>query len=83
MLALNEDNPHFFSWHPEGEMTLAGLDAWVDQYAGTQVEELIFCPNSQRSSVASSVRQTVWDGFDPNGRHQLVRDVSGFAAFRR
>ena len=64
-LAANEDNSHFFGWHPAEEMTAASLDAWVDQYADTQVEELILCPNSQRSSVASSVRQTVWDGFDP------------------
>ena len=71
MLALNEDNSHFYSFHTEEEMTAVGLDAWVDQYADTQVEELILCPNSQRSSVASAVRQTVWDGFDPSAdNHQ-------------
>lgn len=64
-LALNEDNSHFFCWHPREEMAVAGLNAWLDQYAGTQVSELLFCPNSQRSSVESRVRQTVWDGFDP------------------
>lgn len=64
-IALNEDNSHFFSWHPREEMNVAGLDAWLDQYVGTQVAELLFCPNSQRSSVASRARQTVWDGFDP------------------
>jgi hypothetical protein len=64
-LALNEDNSHFFCWHPREEMSLAGLDAWLDQYAGTQVVDLLFCPNGQRSSVPSRVRQTAWDGFDP------------------
>ncbi|MBI2440575.1 MAG: hypothetical protein HYV35_04305 [Lentisphaerae bacterium] len=65
MLALNEDSSHFFSWHPKEEMNAEGLDAWVDQYADTQVEELILCTNAQRSSMASTARQTVWDGFDP------------------
>lgn len=64
-LALNEDNSHFFSMHPPEAMTRAGLDAWLDLYAGTQVSDLLFCPNSQRSSVASQARQVIWDGFDP------------------
>lgn len=64
-IALNEDNSHFFCWHPREEMSVAGLNAWLVQYAGTQVSELFFNPNSQRSSVASQARQTVWDGFDP------------------
>jgi hypothetical protein len=34
-------------------MSAAGVDAWVDQFAGTEVDQLFFCPNSQRSSVAS------------------------------
>ncbi|MFH1009254.1 MAG: hypothetical protein V1800_17405 [Candidatus Latescibacterota bacterium] len=64
-IALNEDNSHFFCWHPREEMTVAGLDAWLDQYAGTQVSELLFCTNSQRSNLVSQSRQSVWDGFDP------------------
>lgn len=66
-ISLNYDNSHFFSWHPPEEMTAAGVDAWVDQFVGTEVDELLFCPNSQRSSVASNARQTVWDGYDPKG----------------
>jgi len=64
-ISLNYDNSHFFCWHPKEEMSAAGVDAWVDQFVGTQVDALFFCPNSQRSSVASEVRQTVWDGYDP------------------
>jgi hypothetical protein len=64
-ISLNYDNSHFFCWHPKEEMNAAGVDAWVDQFVGTQVDALLFCPNSQRSSVASQVRQTVWDGYDP------------------
>jgi len=64
-IVLNEDSSHFFCWHPEEEMNLDGLDTWLDQYADTQVGELVFCVNAQRSSVASEVKQPVWDGFDP------------------
>ncbi|MFA5866003.1 MAG: hypothetical protein WC975_15120 [Phycisphaerae bacterium] len=62
---LNEDNSHFFIFHPPEEMTVAGLNAWVDQYANTQVRQLMLCVNGQRTTVDSKVRQPVWDGFDP------------------
>jgi hypothetical protein len=64
-ISLNFDNSHFYSVHPVEEMTAAGVDAEVDQFAGTEVDQLFFCPNSQRSSVASEARQSVWDGYDP------------------
>jgi hypothetical protein len=64
-ISLNYDNSHFFCWHPVEEMNAAGVDAWVDQFEGTEVDQLFFCPNSQRSSVASEVRQSIWDGYDP------------------
>lgn len=65
-ISLNYDDSSFFSWHPLGEMNAAGVDAWVDQFKGTQVDQLLFCLSSQRSDVASEVRQTVWDGYDPD-----------------
>jgi hypothetical protein len=64
-ISLNYDNSHFFIYHSVEEMNTAGVDAWVDQFAGTEVDQLFFCPNSQRSSVASAARQSVWDGYDP------------------
>lgn len=64
-ISLNYDNSHFFCWHRREEMNAAGVDAWVDQYADTQIDTLYFCLNSQRSSVASKARQSVWDGYDP------------------
>ena len=64
-MAANEDNSHFYGHHPAEDMCAAGIDAWVRHYAGTQAGELMLCPNSQRSSVASAVRQSSWDGFDP------------------
>ncbi len=65
-ISLNYDDSSFFSWHPTGEMNAAGVDAWVDQFASTQVDQLLFCLSSQRSDVASEVRQTIWDGYDPD-----------------
>ena len=32
---INEDNSHFFGSRPPEAMNLAGLHAFVDQYAGT------------------------------------------------
>lgn len=65
-IALNEDNSVFYLTRSPEELTLEGVDAWLDNYTGTQVRELLLCPNSMRSSVASQVRQAVWDGFDPS-----------------
>jgi len=66
-LSLNYDNSYFYAWHAIEEMDAAGVDALVDQFIGTQVDHFFFCPNSQRSSVASKVRQSVWDGYDSSG----------------
>jgi len=65
-LMVNIDNSFFFGWHPHDEMTVEGLHAFVDQYADTQVTDLQFCLNAQRSSVDCKSRQTVWDGYDPD-----------------
>jgi hypothetical protein len=64
-LAVNIDNSFIFAWHPAAEMTLEGVRAFVDQYANTGVTDIQFCPNSQRSSIDCTSRQTVWDGYDP------------------
>ena len=37
-ISLNYDNSHFFCWHPKEEMNASGVDAWVDQFAGSQVD---------------------------------------------
>lgn len=66
-ISLNYDDSSFYSTHPLHQMNAAGVDAWVDQFAGTEIGRLLFCPSSQRSDVSSDVRQTVWDGFDPRG----------------
>lgn len=60
-LVLNEDNSHFFSSRPAEAMTLAGVQALVDGYAGSQVTHLFFSPNSMRASFRSRSREAIWD----------------------
>jgi len=51
-------------------MTLAGLHAFVDQYAGSAVTHLFLCPNSMRASFRSRSRDAIWDpvaGKEPPG----------------
>ncbi len=77
-ISLNEDSANFFINHPTEDMNIAGLDAWVDQYAGTQVRELVLNTNCQRSSFNSKTKQPMWDGYDP----QAGIDQPCFAGIR-
>ena len=45
-------------------MTLAGLHAWVDQYAESAVTHLFWCPNAMRASFRSKSRDAIWDKVD-------------------
>lgn len=64
-LCLNEDNSHFY-FNGEGHgFGVKSIDAWVDQYAHTQVRELMLCPNAMRTSYASKVWNPIWKGLDP------------------
>jgi len=70
MLVINEDNSHFFGSRKPGDMTLAGLYAFVDQYAGSAVTHLFLCPNAMRASFRSRSRDAIWDpvrGAEPTG----------------
>ena len=60
-LVLNEDNSHFFGTRKPEEMTTAGLNAFVDQYAGSAVTHLFLCPNAMRASFRSRSRDAIWD----------------------
>jgi uncharacterized lipoprotein YddW (UPF0748 family) len=66
-IALNEDNSHYFFTRAGQKLDAAKVDSWVDQYAGTQVRELIISVNSMRTSYASKVWDPIWRGYDPNG----------------
>ena len=56
---LNFDSSHFFSGHPDDEMNLEGVHAFVDQFADTPVTDLQFCLNAQRSSADCHSRQEI------------------------
>ncbi|WP_135554424.1 glycoside hydrolase family 10 protein [Paenibacillus cymbidii] len=64
-IVLNEDNSHYFFTRCDRRLTETEVDAFVDQYAGTQVGELLFCVNAMRTSYASGVWEPIWQGFDP------------------
>lgn len=66
-LCLNEDNSHWFFTRAGREATPEMVASFVDQYAGTQVRELLLCANSQRTSFASTAWDPIWRGYDPDG----------------
>ncbi|MCU0962836.1 MAG: hypothetical protein MUF48_22295 [Pirellulaceae bacterium] len=61
VLVLNEDNSHFFGTRRADDMTLKGLQAFVDQYADSAVTHLFLCPNAMRASFRSRTRDAIWD----------------------
>lgn len=61
MFIINEDNSHFFGSRGPDEMTVAGLNAFIDQYAGTKVTHLFLCPNAMRANFRSQSRDAIWD----------------------
>ena len=58
---INEDNSHFFGTRQAKEMTLEGLNAFVDQYANTAVTHLFLNPNAMRANFRSRTREAIWD----------------------
>ncbi|OPZ88182.1 MAG: hypothetical protein BWY76_00078 [bacterium ADurb.Bin429] len=66
-IALNEDNSHYFASRAGQALDREAVASWVDQYADTQVRELLLCPNAMRASYASAVREPIWHGYDPDG----------------
>ena len=61
IVILNEDNSHFFGSRTAADMTVDGLNAFVDQYANTCVTHLFLNPNAMRASFDSKTRDTIWD----------------------
>lgn len=66
-LCLNEDDSHYYSSRAGETFDAAKIASWVDQYADTQVRELMICPNCMRTSYDSAVWDPIWRGYDPNG----------------
>ncbi len=61
MLILNEDNSHFYMSRTADDMTMDGLNAFVDQYADTKVTQLFLNPSAMRASYGSDVWDRIWD----------------------
>ncbi len=66
-LCLNEDNSHWFLTRAGKQFTADFVASFVDQYAGTQVNEILFSANSQRTSFDSKAWDPIWKGYDPGG----------------
>jgi hypothetical protein len=66
-IALNEDSSHYFFTRAGQKLDAAKVDSWVDQYAGTQVRELIINVNAMRTSYASKAWDPIWRGYEPGG----------------
>lgn len=81
-LSMNEDNSHYFYTRGGEKFTPELVRSWVDQYAGTQVKELILNANSQRTSFASKVWDPIWKGYDPKGPDDQPMLASTAAASR-
>lgn len=60
-IVINEDDSHFYASRPAEAMTLEGLNAFVDQYAGTKVSHLFLCPNAMCASFKSKTRDAIWE----------------------
>ncbi len=60
-LIINVDNSHYFGSFEADRMTREGLHAYVDQYAGTKVTHIFWCPNAMRASFASKTRDPIWE----------------------
>ncbi len=66
-ISLNEDNSHYFFTRAGQKLDAEIVASFVDQYAKTQVRELILSANSMRTSFASKVWDPIWKGYDPSG----------------
>jgi hypothetical protein len=73
MFVINEDDSHFFGTRQPDQMTLAGLQAFIDQYAGTTVTHLFLNPNAQKASYRSDVWEAIWE---LKGAQQPAREGS-------
>lgn len=66
-ISLNEDPNHYLMSRRHNDLTAEELMEWVDQYADTQVNELILNVNAMRAGYDSGVWESFWEGYDPEG----------------
>jgi len=61
-IILDEDNDHYFKY-PSNQMTVARLEAYVDQIAaGGKVTRINWCPTGGRASFDSKTWEPIWTG---------------------
>ena len=82
-ISLNEDNSHYFFTRAGKKLDAATVASFVDQYANTQVRELMFSANSMRTSFASKVWDPIWKDYDPKGADDQPLFASTPAAGRK
>lgn len=64
VLAINEDNDHFFKMD-SSMMTREGLTGYLDEIVSPgAVTDFFMCPCGQRPSYASKVWEPIWEGID-------------------
>jgi len=63
ILAVNEDNDHFFKLDVS-RMTRKGLEAYIDSVARGHVTHFFMCVNGQRTSYDSKTWEPIWMGID-------------------
>ncbi len=66
-ISLNEDSNHYFASRAGRRLGAEAVSSFVDQYAGTQVRELLLNVNAMRAGFPSKTRTSFWDGYDPKG----------------
>jgi len=64
-LIHNEDCSHFFMTRDPDKLDMAELNAFIDQYAGTQLTHFFMNPNAMRTSFRSKVWDNIWRSSDP------------------
>ena len=67
IVAVNEDNDHYFTTRGEEGMTVGALEAYIDRMAGGKVTHFFMCPSGQRPSYDSKVWEPIWTGLEEPG----------------
>ncbi len=63
-ICFNEDNSHLFLTRKAHNISAEGLEKLTEQYAGTQVNEILFNVNAMKTSFDSKVWGRIWDGYE-------------------
>ena len=67
VVAVNEDNDHYFHLRGPEDMTVAALEAYVDSFAGGKVTHFVMCPSGQRTSYDSKAWEPIWKALEEPG----------------